>query len=208
MFSHHQFHYSTPAGLRELANDLTTVTFLLVTLLGIVGGLSLILCYPKKLADQWGWFVLPTILFLPPYAGLWLSLAIIYYPIPKFLTFGFRVGGVVPRTCEGSVEIMGRDRMPCLLNRVKEISRKVVHEPNKGVPEEVVHEMNRYTLLATALVCLVVLPIIGFVALVRSERKKEQERRLNVEKAVGDVKSVLDLEKGAMNDYRRCICSY
>lgn len=46
-----------------------------------------------------------------------LSKILIYYGIPKFLTFGYQIGKVAPTTCAESLELEGPNGLPCSLAR-------------------------------------------------------------------------------------------
>ena len=54
------------------------------------------------------------------YSILFAQLYIKYFGIPTILTFGFRIGGVLPPTCEASMPIEGKDGLPCSLKRFAE----------------------------------------------------------------------------------------
>ena len=49
------------------------------------------------------------------YAALPLSVIIVYFGIPKGLTFGFQIGQVLPASCEASIPVEGHFGLPCCL---------------------------------------------------------------------------------------------
>lgn len=48
------------------------------------------------------------------------SLALIYFGIPKALTFGYQIGKIAPASCAASLEVEGREGTPCSLKRFGE----------------------------------------------------------------------------------------
>ena len=55
-----------------------------------------------------------TIIEIAPAAGSLL----VYFPLPRFMTFGHKVGGVLPLSCEASVRYKGLDGVQCLASRL------------------------------------------------------------------------------------------
>ena len=53
------------------------------------------------------------------YGSFILSRYAIYFPLPRILTLGQAVGGLLPTSCEASIQIEGPHSLPCFLKRVR-----------------------------------------------------------------------------------------
>jgi hypothetical protein len=49
--------------------------------------------------------------------GVVIGMLLMYFPIPKFMTYGLEIGGVLPTSCAASIAYEGSGGMPCTLAR-------------------------------------------------------------------------------------------
>ena len=71
------------------------------------------------------WFPYLVVFFCSCLAmALPLSKVLIYFGIPRTLTFGYQIGKVAPTTCAESMEVEGPDGLPCSLERFGEWLRR------------------------------------------------------------------------------------
>jgi len=105
---------------KRIAKIEGTTAFQVITILWTSGFVSLVDILSTRYA-QWApehHRQLTHLLPLLQVAGPMLSQLIIYFGLPKFLTFGYQVGKILPATCEASLGVEGYNGKPCSFQRL------------------------------------------------------------------------------------------
>ena len=79
----------------------------------------------------------PAFFFVSVACSLLFGTLLRYYSLPTWLTFGIRIGGLLPTDCEASMKIEGPEGLPCELKRFGEWATRVVSSDGSWHSDEI-----------------------------------------------------------------------
>lgn len=123
-----------------------------------------------------------TVLFAWLYASVPLSMALMYFGIPKTLTLGYQIDGILPTDCGTSMSIEGPDGLPCSLKRFSSWLGKAARLYGSGLHREDFETHWRDVMLRWSLHLVIIVAFcffcrfIGWLADEEIAQKEERER--------------------------------
>ena len=149
------------------ANWIQGLTFLFGWIVGAVIFMGLAVRehdYKKPILSHYGlafWF-------LSIDCSLILGTLLRYHSLPTWLTFGTRIGGILPTNCEASMKVEGPEGLPCELKRFGEWAKRVVSSDGSWHTDEIER------LWIECLVCVIVVIFTISIMLWLAQRIKRE----------------------------------